>query len=532
MRPTQRTAGDRTLISRASWYLAGTVLVGLVVSTIAEPLAFMADDSLFYLVIGENLAAGHGATFNGAMPTNGFQPLWGLIVSMTVAVVEMLGLGSPISEIRAVVLVGWALLAFGLIVLQRLLRTLDVGLIGQVTALTVAIGFLSGWRSTVGSEANLVFLLLVGSLYSVVKLTGDVPASAPRWRLRSVSGLLLGLMMLARLDTVFVAGAAVLALLIAGQGGPVRRLRTAVNVGGVAVIVVAPYLLWNVHEFGALSPISADIKVARWSPTFSVAAIGPSGWLLALFSLSAAAFAFLVGPRSRGAIVAWAVPLIGGLTATAYYFTWSTGPLTDLDWYRVPQATAAAIALGLGADYSAAKRPVVVPGVLAGASLALVALLAIHWGLRANGPNDHLWDPVEEVSREVGRHVVEDERIATLDYPGVLALFSQRSVVALDGLTGDRAFQDDLRDLGAPCVLARLGVEWLFVDDEQRLVPVPGGRGDEWTIEVSSWLHRQPAGELTVRAADRRLVDEATGFSLWRWSEQCPSSVASSGTSP
>ncbi len=46
---------------------------------IRQPSPFFADDSFFYLQVGRNFALGHGSTFNGLMPTNGYHPLWMLL---------------------------------------------------------------------------------------------------------------------------------------------------------------------------------------------------------------------------------------------------------------------------------------------------------------------------------------------------------------------------------------------------------------------------------------------------------------------
>jgi hypothetical protein len=43
---------------------------------------YMADDTFYYLVIGQNLAAGAGSTFDGLAVTNGYHPLWQLVCAL------------------------------------------------------------------------------------------------------------------------------------------------------------------------------------------------------------------------------------------------------------------------------------------------------------------------------------------------------------------------------------------------------------------------------------------------------------------
>ena len=53
--------------------LAAVCLQAVVVQT--NPFVFAADDSLFYLKVAQNAAAGFGSTFNQIIPTNEYHPL-------------------------------------------------------------------------------------------------------------------------------------------------------------------------------------------------------------------------------------------------------------------------------------------------------------------------------------------------------------------------------------------------------------------------------------------------------------------------
>lgn len=43
---------------------------------------YMADDTFYYLVIGQNIAAAAGSTFDGLSTTNGYHPLWQLFCAL------------------------------------------------------------------------------------------------------------------------------------------------------------------------------------------------------------------------------------------------------------------------------------------------------------------------------------------------------------------------------------------------------------------------------------------------------------------
>ena len=84
---TQR-AGRRSSLGgssarRGSWSLAAiaVTVVWLVIVLVWQdaPFALTFDDAFYYFGIARNVAHGHGSTFDGIDPTNGYHPLWMLI---------------------------------------------------------------------------------------------------------------------------------------------------------------------------------------------------------------------------------------------------------------------------------------------------------------------------------------------------------------------------------------------------------------------------------------------------------------------
>src|SRR6185436_2667256 len=60
--------------------LAGLALRLGLIWTGACDGAVLADDAYYYFVIARNLAHGLGSTFDGIVPTNGYHPLWMLVL--------------------------------------------------------------------------------------------------------------------------------------------------------------------------------------------------------------------------------------------------------------------------------------------------------------------------------------------------------------------------------------------------------------------------------------------------------------------
>jgi hypothetical protein len=140
---------------------------------------------------------------------------------------------------------------------------------------------------------------------------------------------------------------------------------------------------------------------------------------------------------------------------------------------------------------------------------------------RVQGANADQADAVRQFSRDAAAVLPDDAVVVTVDYPGYVALVTRRPVIALDGLTGDYDFQDDLRARGGPCALADLGATHLVTDTDTRLQPKPGGPPTARVQAVTSWLYDEPAGELTVDERDQLVRNPASGLDLWTLSVSC-----------
>ncbi len=497
--------------------MVGALAAVMAAATLYDPLAFQADDSWFYLVIGRNVADGHGITFSQVVDTNGFQPLWQAVVAATLVVAHAVGVTSAVGEARVVLTVGWVLLGVGCVLLHRLLGRFGVPAAGRALALLAVVGFLGGPLGTVGSEANLVFALVVAAVSAVI---GLADGAEPTGRRVLAGGGLLGLMVLGRLDTGFVVVAALAAVVLLRSGRPWERVRPALLLGLVASAVVVPYLAWNQVRFGHLLPIAGAIKLDRSQLWFTPASLGVDGWLLLGLGAAGGLLAFAGRRPARRELVAWGVPYAGACLSSAVYFAWSPGNLTDLDWYRMPHLLAVAVATGLVARRLAAVDARVFD---LGVRLAAVVLLPFAaWFMvvdRIQGENHDFWHPVADFSEVVGELVPDGEVVATVDYPGVAAAYSGDRVLALDGLTGDYDLQAELRDEG-PCALARREVSWLIVDDDDRLFPRPDGAPGH-RVQVTSWLHREGGGDLLLDPGDLAHRDPVSGLSLWRVRPAC-----------
>src|SRR6185437_13823540 len=124
---------------------------------IHQPSPFFADDSFFYLQVGRNFALGHGSTFNGLMPTNGYHPLWMLLCAAIYRVFPNRIVGLHL--IAALIV---ALNIVVLLVVAKLLRRLQAP---AWIAWTILIPFLFGLQ--LGTESSLSAAFLATTLLAL-----------------------------------------------------------------------------------------------------------------------------------------------------------------------------------------------------------------------------------------------------------------------------------------------------------------------------------------------------------------------------
>ncbi|MCB1390830.1 MAG: hypothetical protein KDK12_17075 [Rhodobacteraceae bacterium] len=218
----------------------------------SAPFWFLAGDAYLYLGIGEH-SQGWAMSFDGLRPTNGFHPLWQVWVRVATA---LTGGGLPAMWLVA----GGAILcAFGgVLALGGAIRrftgswALAMLAVPGVYYLVIgqALGNLPVWGFFDGMEAGLAFLLSGIFFWLLARPSPPV----------LLLGLVLGLLVLTRLDEIFVpAGLYVAVLAWPGRPIPARLRDAALLVLPTALLVLA-YLGWSYATTGMLAPVSGAAK--------------------------------------------------------------------------------------------------------------------------------------------------------------------------------------------------------------------------------------------------------------------------------
>lgn len=289
----------------------GVLAFVLQLPVLVNPQHFVDDDPRFYVVIAEHLAAGHGSTFNGLVPTNGYHPLWMVVVTALALAFD----GDAL--LWAAVAGSVALFAVAVALVHAVVVRLDLGEPGAAVA-TAAIGFLG----TTGflSEMALSAALLGGCLVAMIRVLVD--GREDRGAFLAL-GAGLGLLALSRLDAVFFVAAALGVTAL-------RSPRGAVWSGAATAACLAPYLAWNLVNFGHLMPISGAIKSSFPAVVWTGVAhkLGPYGIGSALAGAAALALSATIADPRRALLAA----LGAGTLTQAVYVGLFTRSLWHTHW--------------------------------------------------------------------------------------------------------------------------------------------------------------------------------------------------------
>jgi len=200
---------------------------------------FTTDDFYYYANTAYHIAMGNGSTFDGGITYhNGFHPLF---LSLLVPLF-LIGLSKVTVVYITMVLLTGASLAM-VVLAYRLGRQMGGGWLALATPVALAVGIYFVRLSFRGFETPIATALVLATFLAVV-------TDRPGWQI----GLWLGLAGLARIDNGFVAVPVALYLLSH------HRWRILCETAGVALALMAPWLIWSQSRFGSVLPVSGIAK--------------------------------------------------------------------------------------------------------------------------------------------------------------------------------------------------------------------------------------------------------------------------------
>jgi hypothetical protein len=423
------------------------------------------DDAYYYFQIARNLSAGHAPSLDGEAPTNGFHPLWLLLLLPVTAAVS-----EPLLALRAGLTLGALLGAANVALLFAIARAAGASRAAALVAAgAYAIHPTVVLESVNGLETALAVATQGLAAWLFVRL-GARPGPASLGACAGL-GFAGGLAMLARTDAVvfFAALLAGLALRERSRRGSGRgALVPALVAGLVASLAVGPWLLWNLREFGTVMQVSAAaIPGLLQREYISRHGAGPGVLLRRAIDVTLRDFgraAFFYAAPGPGALRAFALAAPGLLalqlcapSAPARRLRAGCGRLAapacgivvtllvhtavrwwTREWYYAPLGFLVALGVALALDHVRDTLGLLAPGrralpaaATAAAALAFLAALGPHqrerWGLRSVHRLNQL-----EAATWLAQHTEPDARVGSFN-AGILSWFARRTVVNLDG---------------------------------------------------------------------------------------------------
>lgn len=215
--------------------------------------SFIIDDAFYYAKIARVFVQKGYFSFDGINETNGFHPLWMLVLLPFAWAVEDAEL-----FIRVMLSVAAIFAGAGMGIAWRLLELVASRVNTALAWLLLILMYQASWILLSGVEGSLALFLLYGSLAAYYRF-----AEEPSGRNLTRLSLWLNALTLARLDVgVFVGGLA-LEHLLQGKGDLLARIQRVIRLGFQSALLPALYLAANWLYYGHPLPVSAVVKTGH-----------------------------------------------------------------------------------------------------------------------------------------------------------------------------------------------------------------------------------------------------------------------------
>lgn len=422
------------------------------------------DDFYYYFTVAKNIAASLGSTFDGITSTNGYHPIWLLMIT---------GLHLIQSDITwfffgiAIVCLVCSIITFELSY-KLLFQTLTPNAVSYAVLLFMSLSY--GWMSTWAMEVTIAIPIY---LFSLVKLPTFLVSENHNAKYFFLFGLLLSVLTLSRIDLIAYCGLLLCIVLV------VRKRNGSLSIKQLVYVVLGcfPILLYGIFNyiyFDSLLPISGVAKQLTKNFGFNNHLISDLRMLregyIATIIIPAAIIALAIF-RKEIAKLQNTVVLYLGIGYPILYFT-IYGFQSDwiiFVWYQYMLPVA--IAFGIYSIYESIKQYTIkIPTTLINFILVAVTLgvmlpkiyqtcysQTVEWSPYPGSIYDHAQKLLSFTSTHPGRYAMGDRA-------GLTQYIIQRPVIQLEGLMSDNEFIDNInhqKDLLR--VLTSRSVDYLII---------------------------------------------------------------------
>lgn len=490
---------------------------------IADPvdLTFRStDDSYYYYNVARHIVAGDGVTFDGINTTNGFHPLWMLMLLPVFAVIS-----DPTVALRAAFVLVTVIAALGFVAAYRCIghwANRSAAILGLLVM--SAPFFLNPMIN--GLETGLLILAIFALIRADQRWSLLSARSSPG--ANALLGLLLALVFLSRLDGVFIVLATFAAIVLTwlrqvDRPSATTLVRKLFVTGGVALVLVAPYLVWNILRFGHMVPISGALKSSFPDVSFSAHRLEHLSTRLGLMQIALSTIAILIcivipaaktnteRPGRRVPAILWALyfAALAHLANSLLFMNWAVHW-----WHYASYAPMTIILVAMAFDRISTRLSL--PAVVSACCVGLVGMgstAALYWDARSRGDHHQPWI---EAAYWANAHLPPEAVVGMTDC-GLFGYFCDRPTVNLDGVINGYEYQAALRDGKLAEYLGQCKVTHI-ADYEVRY------NDDRYRIRLPARLHRTAGGAIfasrgaeiyTSDAYDHAMERGGIHFAIW-----------------
>jgi hypothetical protein len=507
---TDGTVGDKLPAA-----LMVLLLIGLVpriaVALLPERsfVSIVVDDAAYYLQLAKEFGQHGVPTMDGVHITNGFHPLWLLVLTPLTWVVD-----SPMLLLRITVLICALLGGVTFWITGRLL-------VPRLGTAPTTIGLAVWWLNpeSVSSTASGVEAALACLLVAATATQGIRYAERPDRRRAVTFGILAGLTYLARTDAALAVAAigawAAVRTVRSHNAGPRTVVRHGAFAAGTAVLVTLPWFVWNGLAAGSLNQASSwAVPQVLWANQLAgntqapvLIGLGRAGSYLigagpvdigvplvamaVLLGVAALALTRRIGDRSARSLLSLGLALLGALLALTvihaglrllprpYYFEWGRW-----SWGFLAATVAAACRDTAPVRRTLAHLDGLSPGIVRTGCVIVALGVLVHLAGPFLAPPYPWQASTLDASAWVQRNTPRHARIGAFN-SGFLTLLSDRTVLNLDGVVSDAAARA-IADRQLARYICSQDLQW-FVDFDpafrETYTPFLGRDARRWQLD-------------------------------------------------
>lgn len=390
-------------------------------------LRFFLDDAYFYMKTALNFSRGVGSTFDGMNSTNGYHPLWFLLLSAWYFVIELFGKASPETLLRATFILIVCINTVSLLLVSDIMREFTGKEQKNTIVIFLALIITMPLFLVIGLEQQLLILLFL--LYLYYEISGKNNSIF-------IKPLLLSMIILTRTDMIIYLLPAI--LFYEYKISPeAKRLTRTIRLSVFPLLTYGGYQLSNYLIFGEFTTVSSKIEFIPGIPLIQyhlpMPLSDPIRFGLLLIFLTGLTGYLL---RGRKRLHENSRIQIACLFDALFFFSivymlihYSFNKNGMREWYYSMPVLIALISFVL---YMPVKIRPVVSSVIAGGILLFFFVLFRPYYY--NTSDAYLY------AMEVKRNTTADDRIYMYDYSGLIGFFSERSVINGDGLINSFEF--------------------------------------------------------------------------------------------